>query len=258
MGVVAREGLILVEIEPITALSPREAGRTVFTQRWEELTFLHWSVAPEVVAPHLPAGTRPDTFEGSTYVGLIPFWMQGIGLGRGPGLPYVGSFHETNVRLYSVDEQGRRGVVFVSLDASRLAPVLAARWVPRLPYLWSRMDRHRSGDRITYTCSRRWPGPRGARSRVSVRVGERIEAGALEHFLTARWGLHLADRRGRTRYWPNEHPTWPLHRAVVDELDDELLAAAGFGELAARPPDHAMFSPGVDVVFGPRTPSLRL
>lgn len=247
-----------MDIEPITPLSPRAAGRTVFTQRWEELTFLHWALAPEQVQPHLPAGTRPDTFEGMTYVGLIPFWMQGIGLGRGPGLPYVGSFHETNVRLYSVDEQGRRGVVFVSLDASRLAPVLAARWVPRLPYLWSRMDRHRSGDQITYTCSRRWPGPRGARSRIAVSVGEPIEAGPLEHFLTARWGLHLADRRGRTRYWPNEHPTWPLHRAVVDDLDDELLAAAGFGDLAARPPDHSMFSPGVDVVFGPRTPSLRL
>ncbi len=87
---------------------------------------------------------------------------------------------------------------------------------------------------------------------MSVSVGERFEAGPLEHFLTARWGLHLADRAGRTRYWPNEHPTWPLHRAVVDVLDDELLAAAGFGDLADRSPDHVMFSPGVDVVFGPR------
>ncbi|PUA82137.1 hypothetical protein C7S10_07035 [Nocardioides currus] len=246
-----------MEAEPITPTSPRDAGRTVFTQRWEELTFLHWAVRPEQVAPHLPPGTRPDTFEGRTYVGLIPFWMQGIGLGRGPGLPYVGSFHETNVRLYSVDEQGRRGVVFVSLDASRLAPVLAARWGPGLPYLWSRMDRRRSGERVTYTCSRRWPGPRGARSRISVRVGPPIEAGPLEHFLTARWGLHLPDRGGRTRYWPNEHPAWPLHDATVDEVDDELLAVAGFADLAARAPDHAMFSPGVDVVFGPRNPALQ-
>ena len=89
-------------------------------------------------------------------------------------------------------------------------------------------------------------------------VGEPIEAGPLEHFLTARWGLHLADRRNRTRYWPNEHPTWPLRAAVVDELDDELLTVAGFGDLAARAPDHVMFSSGVDVVFGPRTPALQL
>jgi uncharacterized protein len=245
-----------MEPEPVTALAARAAGRTVFTQRWSELAFLHWAVPPERVQPHLPAGTRPDILDGTTYVGLIPFWMQGIGFLGGPGLPYVGSFHETNVRLYSVDERGRRGVVFVSLDASRLAPVLAARWGPRLPYLWSRMDRTRAGSRVTYTCRRRWPGPRGARSRIVVEVGQRLEASPLEHFLTARWGLHLADRAGRTRYWPNEHPTWPLHHAVVDELDDELLGAAGFGDLAERPPDHAMFSPGVDVVFGPRS-SLR-
>lgn len=117
-----------MEPEPITALAPRAAGRTVFTQRWSELAFLHWAVPPERVAHLLPTGTRPDTLDGATYVGLIPFWMQGIGFLGGPGLPWVGSFHETNVRLYSVDEQGRRGVVFLSLDASRLAPVLAARW----------------------------------------------------------------------------------------------------------------------------------
>ena len=241
--------------EEITPLASRVVGTTVFTQRWEELAFLHWAVEPERVAPRLPAGTRPDTFEGATYVGLIPFWMQGIGFRGSPGLPYVGSFHETNVRLYSVDDQGRRGVVFLSLDASRLAPVLAARAGPRLPYAWSRMGRQRRGAQVTYTCRRTWPAPRGVRSRIAITVGERFEAGPLEHFLSARWGLHLGDRSGRTRYWPNAHPTWPLHRAVVDELDDGLMGLHGFGDLAARSPDHVMFSPGVDVIFGPRLPA---
>src|SRR3954453_14226414 len=114
-------------------------GPRLMRQDWTRLTFLHWAVDPALVAPLLPAGARPDVLDGASYVGLIPFRMRRIGLLGAPGLPYLGSFAETNVRLYSVDDAGRRGVVFRSLEADRLLPVLAARWIARLPYLWSRM-----------------------------------------------------------------------------------------------------------------------
>ena len=238
-------------VEPITVTPARDVGRTVFTQTWARLAFLHWAVEPDRVAAHLPPGVRADVIDGRTYVGLIPFWMEGVGILGSPGIPYFGSFCETNVRLYSVDTAGRRGVVFVSLDASRLAPVLVARAVG-LPYLWSRMRYRRRGNLLTYTCRRRWPGPRGARSRIEVVVGERIDGGRLEHFLTARWGLHAVARGVGVLFWPTEHGRWPLRAATVRHLDDDLLAAAGFGDLAARPPDSVLFSPGVDVRFGPR------
>lgn len=239
-------------VEPITVTPSRDVGRTVFTQTWARLAFLHWAVDPGRVAPHLPPGVRPDVIDGRTYVGLIPFWMQGVGILGGPAVPYLGSFCETNVRLYSVDGSGGRGVVFVSLDASRLVPVLVAR-AAGLPYLWSRMRYRRRGDVAAYTCLRRWPGPRGARSHIEVAVGEPIDGGPLEHFLTARWGLHAAAwRGGGALFWPNQHGRWPLHAATLRHLDDELLASAGFGDLAARPPDSVLFSPGVDVRFGPR------
>jgi len=252
-----------VEAEPVTPRPPRDVGRLVFRQNWADLTFLHWAIEPGRLRLRLPPGVRPDVIDGVTYVGLVPFRMRDVGAGLGPALPYFGSFLETNVRLYTVDEQGRRGVVFISLDASRLAPVLAARWGPGLPYLWSKMTYHRTGDLVAYSCRRRWPGPRGARSRIAVRVGARVEAGPLEHFLTARWGLHLpagpVDRMragsNRTYYWPNSHEPWPLHIATVERLDDELLAAAGFGDLTARPPDSVLFSPGVRAIFGPRLPA---
>ncbi|WP_433533155.1 YqjF family protein [Micromonospora sp. CA-263727] len=238
-----------MDIEPVDC-APEQAFRRVrLRQSWEDLLFLHWPVAPEVVAPLLPAGTRPDTVDGLSYVGLIGFRMVGLGLGCGPGVPYFGSFWETNVRLYSVDGAGRRAVVFRSLDASRLVPVLVARATLRLPYMWSAMRLERDGDRLSYRCRRRWPGPAGATSRMEVRVGEPVaEPSPLEHFVTARWGLHTR-AYGHTRHLPNWHPRWPLHRAELLRLDDELIAAAGLPS-PLGPPASVLYSPGVPVRFG--------
>jgi uncharacterized protein len=239
-----------VSTEPLTPTAPRPVRRTVFTQGWRDVTFLHWAVDPADVAPLLPTGTVPDVLDGVTQVGLIPFRMCRIGLLGAPGLPWLGSFAETNVRLYSVDERGRRGVVFRSLEADRLLPVLAARWAARLPYVWARMDVRRDGDELTYTSTRRWPGPAGVASRVVLQVGERLTTpDPLATFLTARWGLHRPGSRGPV-YWPNEHPEWPLHRAELLDLDESLLAAAGLPGVTGRP-DSVFFSPGVDVRFGP-------
>jgi uncharacterized protein YqjF (DUF2071 family) len=211
-------------------------------------------VDPQVVAGRglLPAGVRPDVHEGVTYVGLIAFRMHRIGWLGLPGIPYLGSFPETNVRLYSVDEAGRRGVVFRSLEASRLLPVLVARLGFELPYMWARMSVDRTGDVFEYAGTRRRPrpaSPSGARSRISVRVGEPIaEPSALDHFLTARWGLHN-DWHGRALYLPNDHPSWRLHRAELLSLDENLVAAAGL-PAPAGPPVSVLFSPGVPVRFG--------
>jgi uncharacterized protein YqjF (DUF2071 family) len=234
--------------EPVTPSTPRPVRLAAVGQWWRDVTFLHWAVPPESVAGFLPAGTRPDVLDGVTYIGLVPFRMHPIGGQVGPRLPYVGTFCETNVRLYSVDAAGRRGVVFLSLDASRLVPVLGARTSVRLPYKWSSMRLERAGDVLTYTCRRIWPGPRGTSSRTVVRTGPPTVAGELDHFLTARWGLHVA-WHGRTLYLPNDHPEWPLHEAELVELDDGLVAAAGLGDLT-RPPDSVLHSPGVPVRFG--------
>jgi len=234
--------------EPVTATTPRPLRRVLLGQAWREVTFLHWPVDPALVAPLLPRGVEPDLLDGVTYVGLVPFRMVGAGPLDGSGVPYLGDFPETNVRLYSVDPAGRRGVVFRSLESSRLATVLGARRLG-VPYTWARMRIGRAGDVWSYTSRRRWPAPRGASCRVMVRVGAAISApGPLERFLTARWGLHLS-QFGHTAYWPNEHAEWPLYEAELLAIDDDLIAAAGLPKMTS-PPASVLFSPGVRACFG--------
>jgi uncharacterized protein YqjF (DUF2071 family) len=248
--------------------APTLPSRPIMSQFWRDLAFLHWFVEPAVAAPFMPPGATPDVlqqgrFQGLTPVALVPFRMVGAGFGNGPAVPYFGSFWETNVRLYSADADGRHGVVFRSLDASRLAVVLGARSGFGLPYRFSAMHgyerQHRGSRELGWTTRTRWPGPRGVSSRVVVRLGPVLhdfrtqaapdEQARLAAFLTARWGLHTAVL-GSSLFIPNEHPPWTLRSAEVVLLDDQLLAAAGFPDLAARPPDHVCFAEGVRTTFG--------
>jgi hypothetical protein len=221
----------------------------VFTQHWGDLTMLHWPFEPAVVAPLLPAGTVPDVLGGVTYVGLVPFVMSRVRVLGTPPLPHLSGFPETNVRLYAVDPvSGRRGVVFRSLEAARLLPVLAARVSYRLPYLWARMAVRHGPDTVAYETSRRWPGPRGGGGRVRVRIADPVAADELALFLTARWGLFSTWYGGRTAFAPVDHPPWPLHRAELLELSDDLVELAGLP--APRGAPHVLWSPGVQVRIG--------
>jgi uncharacterized protein YqjF (DUF2071 family) len=220
----------------------------VFThQHWTDLTFVHWPVDPDAIAHCYPPGTRPDLFaDGSTYVGLVPFVMSGVALGISRPTPYFGRFLETNVRLYSTDDEGRHGVLFRSLETTRLAVVPATRIGVGVPYTWAKMRMARHGDRITYASTRRWPR-RGLRTRLTVEVGAVVEPTPLEIWLTARWGAHTR-RVGRTWWVPYEHGPFPLHAAEVVDLDDDLVPASGVRPTGERL--RALFSPGVRARFG--------
>jgi uncharacterized protein YqjF (DUF2071 family) len=217
-------------------------------QRWADVVFVHWRIDPAEVARLLPEGVTVDTFDGSAWVGLVPFSMQGLGFPRLAPLPLVGAFPEVNVRTY-VRAGGRRGVWFCSLDVDRVLPVAAARAAYRLPYCVGDVDHHRSGNVLTTSVARRWPAAPGAHTSLVVRTGDAVDASVpLHRFLTARWGLIAAGRTGRLTWAPVEHPTWPLHAADVLHLDDGLVAAAGLH--VEGPPALTLWSPGVPVRIG--------
>ena len=58
-----------------------------------------------------------QTFDGTSWIGLVPFRMQGVMRRPLPDLPGVSAFEELNVRLY-VEKDGKSGVYFLSLDAN--------------------------------------------------------------------------------------------------------------------------------------------
>ncbi len=240
----------------MTADAPPLPGRAVIRQRWSDFVFLHWRVAPDVVAPFMPAGTHPDVdANGDAWVGLIPFVLSDHAFLPLPPVPGLGTFIEINVRTYSIDEAGRRGVVFRSLDAEQLPSVLAARALFGLPYQWMHAGLRRgdapdggadAGDEATAPGTIEYRSRRRTGARPTTRIHARLSSIAvdtdLSRFLTARWGFHER-HLGRTISARNTHEPWSLVEAELLHLDDELLAAAGFADLAARAPDSVLATP---------------
>jgi hypothetical protein len=238
--------------EPITPEPPRRVRVPLMGQRWHDVVFLHWETDPGAARDRLPPGVDLDLFDGRAYVGLVALTMDVALLGRVP-LPYVGSFPELNVRLYTVDRQGRRGISFCSMDAGRRLPAVAGRWVYGLPYRWADATVRRHRETVSYDLRRRWPGQDHPGCRLTARVGGRIaRPDALDDFLTARWVLHWA-AMGRTWWCPVDHPRWALHTATVESLEDELVAAAGLP--VSGGPVSVRYSPGTRARIGPPGPA---
>ncbi len=245
---VRKDAVTNADSYPISATAPPLAGRAVASQRWSHLVFMHWRVDAALVAPLLPEGLVPDEYDGSSWVGLIPFVLDRATILGSPPVPYFGNFVEVNVRLYARDSRGRRGVVFVSLEASRLAAVLAARGLFSLPYIWSRTRLTVANGEYRYTSTRHFD--RSSHTNIVARpTSIAVENDPLADFLTARWAL-FTSVRGRTIHLRNHHEPWPLFTADVVSIDDTLLAAAGFAGLADRAPDSVLYSPGVTTWFG--------
>ncbi|RCW38449.1 hypothetical protein DFQ14_12316 [Halopolyspora algeriensis] len=222
--------------ESITADPPPQPWPAPLGVALADVAFLHWPVEPAQVRPLLPPGTEPDTYGGDTHVGLVAFRMRSFG-----------EFLETNVRVYSVDDKGRRGTVFLTMEADRLPWVVAAR-LCGLPYAWSRMHLTRNAHVLDYGSSRRRPKPPTPGNRIRIRVGPPIDGTPLEHFLTARWRLHLSVS-GHTVAAPLVHDRWPLHTAELLDLDDQLIAATGLPSPTTAPAS-VLYAPAVHGRFG--------
>jgi len=122
-------------------------------QTWYDLLFAHWAVAPEVLRPLVPPPLELDVRDGRAWLGVTPFRVGGLRSRGTPPLPWLSCFPELNVRTY-VDFGGRPGIYFFSLDAARVAAVVAARRGYRLPYFHAEMTIDHENSKVSYASTR--------------------------------------------------------------------------------------------------------
>jgi uncharacterized protein YqjF (DUF2071 family) len=207
--------------------------------RWHDLLFLHWPVRPQLIRPLIPRDLELDTFDGSAWLGIVPFRMTAVRPRRFPRIAGL-AFPEINVRTY-VWSPGRSGVWFFSLDAAnRLAVRLARMWYG-LPYHDSRITVRREHDTVHYRSIRTDRKSAMAEFNASYKpVGDvyRSAPETLDRWLTDRYCLYALDRRGRLCYGDIHHLPWPLQRADVALRRNTMTNPLGIGLTDTAPVAH--------------------
>ena len=208
---------------------PMPDGAPAISMVWRSLAFLHWRVDPARITPLLPEGLEVETYDGSAWIGVVPFEMYDTRFRGSPRMPSATNFPELNVRTYVVAE-GRPGVWFFSLDAASRLAVIGARTTFGLPYFRASMRMEVDGDCVRYSSRRteRRAPQATFRAAYEPRGEPRFAAPAtLEHFLTERYCLY-AQRRGRLVRGEVHHAPWPLQDAHVELEECDMTRLLGF------------------------------
>jgi uncharacterized protein YqjF (DUF2071 family) len=221
----------------------------IIRQSWSNLLFTHWPISAELLRPHIPRSLQIDTFDGTAWLGVVVFVMDGIYLRGLSALSLTPKFAEINVRTY-VQCNGKPGVYFMSLDVADWASLMFAKRWYRLPYKAAQISFQKEGR--TFFCQSL------RKEKAKVPIGfhanyipdSRVyfsKKEMFDHWLTERYCFFSTDTRGNIYCGEIHHQPWPLQKVEIEICRNSLFTPFQFDLSEEKPIVH--FSKGLDSLF---------
>lgn len=228
---------------------PIPPGEWLYRQAWCDLLFAHWPLDAKALRPLIPPALTIDEFEGSAWIGVVPFRMHDVARRPLPALPGLRAFPEVNLRTY-VTIDGKPGVWFFSLDATNLVAVIAARRLFHVPYEWAEIRLHADAAGEGFHCvGTRRMSQQPVHFEMCYRPTGPVyqaQAGTLEHWLTERYCLYAESPRRELLRTNVQHAPWDLQPATAEVAATELFTPHGLSVEGS--PTRLHFSRRIDVV----------
>ena len=228
-------------------------GEPLFVANWDEVLMIHFTVEPRQLQRDVPF--ELDTCEGTAFVTLVAFRLQGMRLAFGGRLTSwifrpMATHDFLNVRTY-VRVEEEVGIHFLAEWVSnRLAVALGPRTFS-LPYRLGKFSYHNDW-RAGGLCGRvEDAGTRAAFAyQADLAVGASFapcEPGSLDGWLMERY-LAFNSVCGRKRSFRVWHEPWPQCKARV-EISDASLLQSNWSWFGGAEIVGANYSPGVSNVW---------
>lgn len=224
------------------------------TAEWRHLVMVNFEVDPKLLAPFVPSGTELDFWEGKTYLSIVGFRFLNTKV-FGVPVPFHRNFSEVNLRFYVkrvIDNEARRGVVFIKEIVHRMAIAWVARFFYNENYVTLQMKSELNipenpsdagSAKYAWRSSSGWSH---AELRFSgepnIPGGESLDAFIAEHY----WG-YTSQSDGTTLEYKVEHPPWRLWQCGEVSMREAGAVYDDFGAILGTVPSSSFLAEGSQV-----------
>ncbi|RIA10992.1 hypothetical protein OE09_2874 [Flavobacteriaceae bacterium MAR_2010_72] len=208
-----------------------------FYQEWNKAVFFHWEIDPNSIRPLIPKELELDVIDGKTWISLVAFDMNHIGIRSILKIPHTSDFHEINIRTY-VKFKNKPGVYFLSMEGSKRSSCRVLKTLSRFPYRYSKMKRSETN----YSSFNRKLDNLFHASYTSY--NQPIVKDKTDIWLTERYAVFQDYKKNIIEY-DVHHLEWPLNNLHLDNLE---INYPKFNSFLKNQPQRVHYSPGVKVL----------
>jgi len=208
-----------------------------FYQEWNKAIFLHWEANPNLIQPLLPKGIELDTINNKTWVSLVAFDMNNIGIKNLPKPPYISDFYEINIRVYVICNN-KPSVYFLSMEASKRSSCKILKLLSKFPYRYSKMNRTNSSyNSINKSFNDSF--------NIKYELNDTpVKKDNTDLWLTERYAV-FQDYKTNIIEYDVHHVEWPIQNITIENLN---VNYPRFSHLINNKPDKIHYSSGVEVL----------
>lgn len=220
---------------------------------WRKLLLVNYSIDPDLLRPHLPAGTELDLWNNTCYVSLVGFMFKNTRM-MGIKVPFHVNFEEVNLRFYVRryhEGQWRRGVVFVREIVPRAAITLVANTLYNENYVtmpmqhrWTPLD---GAQEVAYEFKFReqWQ----TFSVIATEHAEPMLPGSEPEFITEHYWGYARVNEHKTNEYEVTHPRWQHYPVTKYEVNVDFgqVYGATFAHLSKATPVSVMLAEGSEI-----------
>lgn len=199
----------------------------VMKQTWHDLLFAHYPVKLELLQKLVPPVIQLDSYNGSAWIGIVPFHVQNHRARLLPPIPGIDRFSQLNIRTY-VTVNGKRGVYFIRVDMNHLIAGVLAKTFYYMPFQAATIKMKQNDQTIHFNSQKNGQHQFEFQCKYKpITLPFYAAKGSFEQWLVERYSFYALNKKGEVVRSDILHDYWPLQLVEGEISNHSILLNVG-------------------------------